>query len=396
MTTKHSIKRQLIASILCFCLCFTSLIGTTFAWFTDEVTSSGNIIQTGTLEVEMHWANGGEAVPTDKSGWTNAASGEMFNYTKWEPGYTEAKHIKISNVGTLALKYQLRIVSSSELTKLADVIDVYYYDTATAVTRDSLSESDRLGTLAEVIDASHSKALFKTVRGSLESGKETTLTLVLKMREGAGNEYQGLYLNGGFSIQLLAAQYTSDTEKDSWDNMYDEDAQYPVVTTPAYVLPTDKFTAFSFNTTDMKVTAPADFAAELANAGVTSVTFKASDVVVKDGVATVANADFYDQNGTRIELTNNSEPITVKLYVGDAYKGQSVVVSHDDKIVAATTVDDEGYVTYNTTHFCKITVELDKEIPEGSIIVGGEVVYKDKQLTGATPGKVVLHKGAKQ
>jgi len=30
------------------------------------------------------------------------------------------------------------------------------------------------------------------------------------------------------------------------------------------------------------------------------------------------------------------------------------------------------------------------------VIVGGEVVYKDKQLTGATPGKVVLHKGAKQ
>ena len=30
------------------------------------------------------------------------------------------------------------------------------------------------------------------------------------------------------------------------------------------------------------------------------------------------------------------------------------------------------------------------------VIVGGEVVYKDKQLTGATPGKVVLHKSAKQ
>lgn len=376
MTQKYSTKRAIVASILVLCLCVTSFIGTTFAWFTDSVSSDGNIIQTGTLDVEMHWADGGKAVPTDKTGWTNAADGWMFNNTKWEPGYAEAKHIKISNVGTLALKYQLRIVSSSELTALANVIDVYYYDEATALTRDSLAESDRLGTLAEVMDPTHAKALYKTVRGSLEAGGVTTLTLVLKMRDEAGNEYQNLALNGGFSIQLLAAQYNS--EDDSFGTDYDVNAQYPVVTTPAYVLPTEKFAAFNFNTTDMKVTAPADLAADLANDGVTAVTFKASDVVVKDGVATIASAEFYDQNGNVIDLTDYNEPIEVKLYVGDAYKGQNVVVSHDGYIVAATKVDAEGYVTYKTSHFCEITIELDKEIPEGAIIVGGEVVDPDE------------------
>ena len=37
MTKKHSTKRTLIASILVLCLCLTSFIGTTFAWFTDSV-----------------------------------------------------------------------------------------------------------------------------------------------------------------------------------------------------------------------------------------------------------------------------------------------------------------------------------------------------------------------
>ena len=35
MTKKHSTKRALIASVLSLALCFTMLIGTTFAWFTE-------------------------------------------------------------------------------------------------------------------------------------------------------------------------------------------------------------------------------------------------------------------------------------------------------------------------------------------------------------------------
>ena len=57
MTNRFSTKQSLIASILILCLCFTSLIGTTFAWFTDEVTSSANVIKSGTLNVEFYYAN---------------------------------------------------------------------------------------------------------------------------------------------------------------------------------------------------------------------------------------------------------------------------------------------------------------------------------------------------
>ena len=33
------------------------LIGTTFVWFTDSVTSGKNIITSGNLDIEMYWSN---------------------------------------------------------------------------------------------------------------------------------------------------------------------------------------------------------------------------------------------------------------------------------------------------------------------------------------------------
>ena len=106
----YSTKKAFIMSAISMLLCFSMLIGTTFAWFTDTVTSGNNIIMSGNLDVEMYWANGTEAVPTDDADWTDASTGAIFNYEKWEPGYVEVRHIKIANNGSLALKYQLVIV----------------------------------------------------------------------------------------------------------------------------------------------------------------------------------------------------------------------------------------------------------------------------------------------
>ena len=48
---KKQTKRALITSVISLLVCFSMLVGTTFAWFTDSVTSSGNIIKSGTLDV---------------------------------------------------------------------------------------------------------------------------------------------------------------------------------------------------------------------------------------------------------------------------------------------------------------------------------------------------------
>ena len=53
MTKKYSTKKALIASVLSLVLCFSMLVGTTFAWFTDSVTSANNIIMAGNLDIEI-------------------------------------------------------------------------------------------------------------------------------------------------------------------------------------------------------------------------------------------------------------------------------------------------------------------------------------------------------
>ncbi len=219
MTKSKSTKRALLMSALALLMCVSMLIGSTFAWFTDSVTSSGNIIKSGTLDVTMEWADGTKAVPADDStDWKDASAGAIFKSELWEPGYTEVRHIKIANEGTLALKYQLSIAANGEVTDLADVIDVYYADPAVQVTdRTVLTDANKLGTLSAVLEQINT-----TASGNLKAKENHTITLALKMQESAGNEYQDLAIGSDFSIQLLATQLTS--EFDSFDNMYDENA----------------------------------------------------------------------------------------------------------------------------------------------------------------------------
>ena len=221
MKKVQSTNRALLMSVMALFLCFTMLLGTTFAWFTDSVTSAGNKIMSGTLNIEMYYAKGTEDPASAE--WKNAQGVAIYTADQlWEPGYTDAKHIKISNEGSLALKYQMAIIPTGEVSKLAEVIDVYLYQTegvlenATQITaRTAINEAMKVGTLAEVI----SKGI---VHGTLEADTDYTTTIVLKMQENANNDYQNLKIGDDFTIRLLATQYTA--ESDSFDNTYDENA----------------------------------------------------------------------------------------------------------------------------------------------------------------------------
>lgn len=232
MTNTKNTKRALLSSVLALFLCFAMLLGTTYAWFSDSVTSANNIIKSGTLNVEMYYADGSKAVPADDSTeWKNAQGVAIYTANQlWEPGYTDAKHIKISNEGTLALKYQLAIIPTGEVSKLAEVIDVYLYHTdgvlenaAQVATRDDVDETMYVGTLAHVISTG-------IVQGNLDANTDYTTTIVLKMRENAENEYQNLSIGGDFTIQLIATQYTA--EGDSFGTDYDADAWSDVAEPP--------------------------------------------------------------------------------------------------------------------------------------------------------------------
>ena len=366
MTKTKSTKHALIMSVMALFLCFTMLLGTTFAWFTDSVTSAGNIIQSGTLDVEMHWAEGTKDPSAADTTWTDASTGAIFNNDKWEPGYVEVRHIKISNVGTLALKYQLHIYANGDVSDLADVIDVYFVDPAVQVAdRTALDGIEPVGTLTEVLAGMPGNA-----SGDLQAEEVDTITLALKMRENAGNEYQNKEIGSDFVIQLLATQLTA--ESDSFDDQYDANAEFLSVNESVSIVNNNGTLGEEVVLTadmpygTMKVTVPAG--AQLSSAAVADLKLtvknaEANENVVArlsanqvatgyeiyvDGIADYINP-FVNASGR--EIYNYSD-IKVELPIG---AGRNDVKAYQNGSMPTTTWasydSDTGIVTFSVDYF---------------------------------------------
>ena len=222
MTNKNT-KRALFTSLMVMVLCAAMLVGTTFAWFTDSVTSAGNKIMSGSLKVDLEVWNTEdgkfESIKNDQT--------PIYTYQNWEPGYTDVQFFKIENEGTLALKWKatFRTANGVTLSALADVIDVYVCTTLTEYPADrSVIDSwTHVGTVAEFVNT-----IEDTTNGTLapkgQTGDYAYLGLALVMRTDAGNAYQELDLGGAFDIRILATQQIA--EEDAFDALYDEDAEF--------------------------------------------------------------------------------------------------------------------------------------------------------------------------
>lgn len=214
---KRTGTKRLLASFVAIIIAFAMILGTTFAWFTDSSTSSGNKIESGTLKVDL------ELLAKDGT-WNSLkeSSAPIFDYNKWEPGYTDVKVLKIENEGTLALKWKAKFVSEDELSILADVIDVYVKPSQTELTYPTkdLEGYVKVGTVREFVNT-----IEETTWGELAEGEAAYLGIALKMSGKLGNEYQGLSLGGAFDIKIVATQLSA--EEDGFDDSYDADAEFP-------------------------------------------------------------------------------------------------------------------------------------------------------------------------
>ena len=216
MKSKKTVRKALWMSVLSIALCLTMLVGTTFAWFTDTASTAVNTIKSGTLDVDLQMQN--------KEGeWVSAkdatldfvkATGHEDEAVLWEPGATyQLPALRVVNNGNLALKYKIVIAGAKDATpdngvndlKLLDVIDWTYEVDQAAYT---LGSEKKLG-----------------VASATDDGFDT-LTIKGQMRTSAGNEYQGMSVEG-IAITVYATQDT--VENDSFGNTYDENATYPVI-----------------------------------------------------------------------------------------------------------------------------------------------------------------------
>ena len=215
MKKTRTSKQALLLSVLSLLMCLSMLVGSTMAWFTDSVTSTGNKIQAGTLKLDLEMYN----TENGKYESIKESKAPIFNYEKWEPGFTDVKLLKIENEGSLALKWMAKFVSSEEITKLADVIDVYVCPSEQALTMPAdrdLTGYTKVGTVRDFVNS-----IETTTKGVLEGNSSAYLGIALKMQETAGNDYQGIKIDA-FDILIVATQAT--VEEDIFNDQYDVNA----------------------------------------------------------------------------------------------------------------------------------------------------------------------------
>ena len=260
MNNKRATKRALLTSVTALVMCVVMLVGTTFAWFTDTASTGVNKIQAGNLKVDIIGETGNDHVEkldftkkvnvTTDGGTTEVTpAAEIF----WEPGcryLTEG--FRIANKGNLALKWKAVVNKGTTAANegnfdLLDVIDFYLVRST-----DVNDMGTALGEFSDSLKAKTNSDVYY-IKGV--------------MKTTAGNDYQGLTLDG-ITITVYATQLTA--EFDSFDNQYDKDAKYTEV-----IAAGKKFEGKATLSTGITATDPGAVAVEATGA--------AADVTILDG-----------------------------------------------------------------------------------------------------------------
>ena len=219
MNNKRATKRALLTSVMALVMCVVMLVGTTFAWFTDTASTGVNKIQAGNLDIELQYATAWDSTTGAPTAWADAEGQTLTFKTKdnratdkilWEPGCRyELPELRIVNKGNLALKYKITVNGVTGDAKLLEAIDF----TAKKGAGDEIALDNLSGAILP-------SGAAPTSAGEAV-GATDPITIKGVMKTTAGNEYQGLSIDG-IGITVVATQYTY--EKDSIDDQYDKDA----------------------------------------------------------------------------------------------------------------------------------------------------------------------------
>ena len=292
-----STKTALLTSFTSLLLCFAMLLGTTFAWFTDTVTSGVNQIVAGNLDVELYHKS--KNVSEEKV--TSETANLFKDITLWEPGAYSYETFTVKNEGTLALKYKMALnVAAFTSYNGHDLTEVLKVATLNSV---PASRADITGGVALKdwsLDASNVTLL--------PGGSKTFTVAVYWEPTDHDNDFN---MNNGrpqplsvdLGVTLLATQV--EHESDSFDNQYDAGAD---VTLPeaakaetamaSAVVVANEPTVFVTNNTpaedaakQTKVTFDAGALTDGATYKLTAKTYNALASAAKFEISTTAGAD---------------------------------------------------------------------------------------------------------
>ena len=225
-------KRSLLMSVVSLLLCFSMLLGTTWAWFTDSVSSGSNIIQSGNLDLDVQYTLDGET-------WNDLdGADDLFQKSLWEPGHTEVVALRIENKGSLALKYQANMnIVKETIGKNKEGGNIVLSDILTVSTL--TQQADQIGDIAVMLAFTGENAIdytdpvaFKAGNvlqndSNLIPGEAHYVIVKVDMAETVGNEANHDGVNKPsieFGINVLATQTSN--ESDSFGSDYDKNATF--------------------------------------------------------------------------------------------------------------------------------------------------------------------------
>ena len=344
MKSKITTKHALFSSVMSLFLCVAMLIGSTFAWFTDEASTKVNKIEAGTLKVELLDEIGNPLSDTQALNWKTTDTTVL-----WEPNCTyDLDSFQIKNAGNLALKYSVVLK--------AGIID----ETADGKTLLDVIDWTINGEPAD-IKASLANGVTIISDEILHADETATISVKGHMQSSAGNDYQGLKIDD-FGITVLATQ--ASYENDSNGNTYDDSATYPDV---AYVTvgSSEELKDAVNNATNASGESTNKIAANLG-----------------DGTYTLYNATNKTKNATLILTGNGADKTTFtagNMAISDAngegsadYSYENSDVSFKNMTVNVGTGNYKGFIRAKSLYFENCTI-----VGRGSYWGVGKVVFKN-------------------
>ena len=373
---KNSTKRALLMSVLSMFLCFTMLVGTTFAWFTDTVESGKNQIVAGNLDVELDYWNGTDYVTVEDAT-------DLFDPNAlWEPGHAEVAYLRIANKGNLAFKYRLALSVLGLIegkTKDGEVIDLSKYLNFGIVNHVEVTASaGAFASREAAISAVGEAHAFSEVLGPsadahgwtkkestiLANGADQYFAIVVWMPTSVGNEanHDGVNVPSiNLGVTVFATQL--ENESDSFGTDYDKDADVPAmgsgITT---VVPGAVAHPVEVRDTNGSKIASGLIPAAATDPNASEVGLKVTETAVNPNVtiSTGNEARTFDVEPIGVKA-DNQELIKVKIRIDAGLDPATVKLYHYDQEIACDYNPYDGYVTFETATFSPFTVVYEAE-----------------------------------
>lgn len=256
MTRSSITKKALFISTCALLFSMLMMAGSTFAWFTDSVSTGSNKITTGSLKVELLHTNAKVTKEEAVTQSTLLFTDENGEAISWEPGAVAYENFTVKNAGDLALNYRLALDLNNANTikgtnkSLKDVLKVKVLDravTANDLKEDSLKNDQGFKAVAGNQLNILEKAAGNGTQKLAKSTSSAVYGVILYWQPNAETDYQynlANYLDKDstgksvdktsdgkdrlsidLGISLGATQAME--ESDSSGNDYDREATYP-------------------------------------------------------------------------------------------------------------------------------------------------------------------------